>query len=75
MKTLIGLGLVLAMTGCAATCPIINVATDIAKDACPVVVEYLSEDGEKHSVVLDREEIKAAAAQQAAKQGAPAPAE
>jgi hypothetical protein len=62
----------LLLTGCAATCPVVNLVADVAKQACPTVVEYLGEDGKVHRVQVSRQEMKAVATKSAKKAGLPA---
>lgn len=64
MKKLLCLVLVSLAFGCGAVCPIIN----MANEACPVVVEYLGEDGKTHQVSIPAEHVNAAVAA-ATKQG------
>ena len=59
--------------GCGAACPVINVVADAAKTACPVVVEYLGEDGQVYKIQVPRELVLQTAAVAAQKQGLAAP--
>ena len=56
-------------TGCGAACPIIS----LAADACPVVVEFIGEDGQKHSVQLPKESLQEPVAAAAMKAGVAGP--
>lgn len=62
-----------ALTGCATICPILNVVADTAKDACPIVVEYLDSDGKKQQVQIPREFVMGAVENAALKSGKPLP--
>jgi hypothetical protein len=61
------------VTGCATICPILNVVADTAKEACPIVVEYLDDDGKKHQVAVPREVMLGAVKNAAVKAGLPSP--
>jgi hypothetical protein len=52
---------------------VINVVADAAKTACPVVVEYLGEDGQTYRVQVPREMVLQTAAVAAQKQGVARP--
>jgi hypothetical protein len=69
MKKLLCLVLVAVASGCAAVCPVIQ----LAAEACPVVVEYLGEDGKSHQVTVPKDYVVEAVAAAAAKQGVSPP--
>jgi hypothetical protein len=69
MRLLISLMLLVGASGCAATCPVIRTIAD----ACPVIVEYLGEDGQKHQVQVPTDMVMQVTAMAAMRQGVAAP--
>ena len=77
MKKLIGLGAVLGALlcngcGAGAACAVIDLAADTAKSVCALIT-YTDENGEKQEIKVSGEELSAAAAIAADKQGKPLP--
>lgn len=59
--------------GCAAVCPILNMAADAAKETCPIIVEYIDKDGKTQKVQIPRDQMMGAVRQSAKKAGLPLP--
>lgn len=59
------------LQACSATCPVLNVVADVAKSSCPVVVEYVGEDGVTHKLSIDRRDMVAMVNAQAKMLGMP----
>jgi len=65
-------GLLCSGCGAAATCAVIDLAADTAKSVCALIT-YTDENGEKQEIQVSAEELSAAAALAADKQGKPLP--
>jgi len=68
-KHIVAILTLLWVSGCAAVCPVIQ----LAAEACPVVVEYLGEDGKSHQVTVPKDYVVEAVAAAASKQGVSPP--
>lgn len=63
----------LTLAGCKNICPVVNVAADGAKQACPLVIEYIDESGKTQKVTVPADEVRDLAAVEAVKAGKPLP--
>jgi len=68
-KNILILIALVGISGCAAVCPVIQ----LAAEACPVVVEYIGEDGKTHQVKVPKDDVVEAVGAEAAKQGVSPP--